>query len=407
MDKLNYLGKPLSLLLLMAILFPYITPVKLGSDIQVYSLLLSTIFLVIYGFEKNIESVVLITFSVTSMILFLCSDVGFKTLRSCLSTMSFSIVTLASYRLLVVRCDLNFDRILLYVLLLYMAAGLVQMAISPSALLFLSPRDITYGGFQGRGVDGLAAEPTFYGFCMVLMVMLCYAVRRRVDRYFLLVFGLATLQIVFFAKSSSAFISVFVIFFAILWNDFSGQRLRFIPIAFFLPLLFFALYFMLPDESRILKVVNYLVNPAEFFNNDLSANDRFYNVYYAIGGFFDNFGFPNGFGAWNEYAQRASSSNLAVVNFTSEDERILSLVGGVLFEYGVLSIFFFYMLLKAVWSTSKDVTGFIAQLAAVLFLFIQAIPISHPIFALWISAAIFYSRKEKYENTPVFAKLYS
>jgi hypothetical protein len=376
-------------LFLISVIFPYVTLIRLGSDIQPYSLLLGVGVLLVLGFYRSVESYLSIILLFITILIFCFSPVVFSSVRGMASILLFCVVYMALTSVVqAVHVD-KIKSILWLGLILYLLAALIQSVFGPNSLIFLSPRYFSYGGFLGRGVDSLTAEPTFYGFTVLLLSMAYLNFSRRWSWDSVAFWSVSFFQIIFLAKSSSATLTFLVVAFCYLFL-FSRLSYWLVPIVGCISLVLYFLILNIVDvDSRLYSVLISVNDPMSFFRDDLSANDRFYNVYYSYKGAFDSLFFPNGFSNWYSYLMEASKYNTDVTNVTGEDERILSLFGGLLYELGFFSILFFYLYFRSVRGIGvRNDFGTIVLIAFFsVFFFSQAIPVSHPVFALFLVSA--------------------
>lgn len=388
----NKLSVILIFLFLLSVIFPYVTLIRLGSDIQPYSLLLGASVLLVLGVYRSLESYVSVILLFITVLIFCFSPVIFSSVRGMASILLFCVVYMALTSVVqTVHVD-KIKYILWLGLIVYLLAALVQKMLGPNSLIFLSPRYFSYGGFLGRGVDSLTAEPTFYGFTVLLLSMTYLNFSRRWSWDSVAFWGVSFFQTIFLAKSSSATLTFFVVSFCYFFL-FSRLSYWLVPIIGCISLVLYFLVLNIVDvDSRLYSVLISVNDPMSFFRDDLSANDRFYNVYYSYKGAFDNVFLPHGFSNWYSYLMEASKYNADVTNVTGEDERILSLFGGLLYELGFLSLLFFYLYFRSTRGIGvRNDFGAVVLIAFFsIFFFSQAIPVSHPVFALFLVSAAKY-----------------
>lgn len=367
------------------IVFPYVTPIRTGSDIQPYAMLMSFLVIFIFGVKIDETFILIVLFFIVSLCLLFISKWNFSDVRSCASIVSFCVVSLALHRLF--SLGLFIPRSFFEIAaIIYALAALVQLFISSDAFLFLSPRGASYDGFQGRGVESLTAEPTFYGFLMIL-IFLCYFFSKENGKELFSIksfFIFILLQIVFLAKSSSAILTLLIVYFSLLFPKVKNKFVFLLVGGGIFCFFYIFNYFGGFDGTRFGDLLHKIDDPWMLVQEDLSINDRVFNIYFSIQGAIENNFYPRGFGAWHDYVSSVERFNLYVTNITSEDERILSLIGGLLFEFGFLSIFFFIYI---IWSIKRCLGSYLGSVLSTLgffVFFIQAIPVSHPVFCLLI-----------------------
>jgi len=173
----------------------------------------------------------------------------------------------------------------------WFAVGLIQKTISPTFLTGLvgerhSEASENLAG-TGRGVFGLAHEPTHHGFHVILMVTVAVLIEYNI---YLLLIGIVSS--LFFAMSSSVALC-FIISLGI--SVFRWRLSDRLSLVFFLVVCFPLLYILLPEESRMREIMYKLLDsPMDLVLDDYSANMRIGGLLGGIMSSLDNFLLPAG-----------------------------------------------------------------------------------------------------------------
>jgi hypothetical protein len=145
-------------------------------------------------------------------------------------------------------------------------------------------------------------------------------------------------------------------------------------------------------DSRALVLFNKVMTHPESLMSDESINARMAAIYFSIMGFIDNFGIPNGFGAFSNYQEIELPKQDIFTHLRSPPHRIMSFYGGILFELGVIGLLipisYSVILLKAYKKNIKNFLLFFFFLNTILF---TAIPVTLPLVGIYIAALLYRS----------------
>lgn len=245
-----------------------------------------------------------------------------------------------------------------------------------------------------RGVTSLAPEPTFFAIYLFFMNWVYLKnsdYRINKDNYILIMIN--SLSIIFLAKSSLGFIilfSGFLVFFflsgvGVFRKILTVILLACICVSFFLYVRNFL------DGTRLANILDIAaVSSYELFYQDGSANERLKNIIYPILGFFDNGGMPGGFSSFQAMHDSLLDGGSGFFWYGDGGDKILSMVGSVVYELGFLGVFIFVFILKSALSKSKK--SFV-EVIFLIFICLNAISVAFPMVAIMLSLII--SRKEK------------
>jgi hypothetical protein len=256
----------------------------------------------------------------------------------------------------------------------------VQIYVDPNFFQVILPREKGYAGVGGRGVESLTAEPTFYGF--LLLIILLYELHssmgseRTLSKH---VVFLILLQLVFVSRSSSALGTLILSYFVYLIVGLSLKRIMLVLFLIAsLGVVGVAGAKVLESVRFVKLILLFIESPVSLLTYDLSFNDRFFHVYYSLAGFFDNWMLPHGFESWWEFLQEKSRYNDLVVNVSGDHGRVMSLLGGMLFELGLFAFPFIWVLFSVLYQTFKGSRYFVFVLILFFIITIQAVPLSLP-----------------------------
>lgn len=370
--------KPIYFLFLIFVFFPYISIVNLGTDMQPYALVMS--FVILFLFKKNFTfSQVIIAFVfLFSIIILVISGFNFTSLRSFFNYASLFFVSYASYHVLKTE-RLNFEIFLKSSIIIWFIVGLLQTIYDKTFLNFIISASRTT---ENRGVTGLAPEPTFYGIVFIFFLLFLLHTNYNNKKFFMMT---CVIGVVILAKSAMAFLMLAVMLFFFLITHAS---LKYILLSIILVLVVpFAIVNLMPESRLSFLVSKIYEEPTSLVLVDASINDRFFHVFFALKGFFNNFLLPNGFLSWNGYvsSQLGQYSDLVIIEWFSVGGRIMSGYGAAFFELGIIAVFvplaLFSMLFSIYRNNLKKFFFFFLFVNTIMF---SAIPIGFSFFSFYL-----------------------
>lgn len=335
--------------------FPYVRLLPFNYDNQPNALLLGS-FICILNIKRTILydlGLLLIVF-IFAIICFLFTSPNFDGIRILLNYSSLFIIANATYISLSYTKYLSY-KLFKFTIYTWFFVGLIQLAITPSFMEFLLYRsDNSLNLSTGRGVDSLAVEPTFYGIICILLFIINYINFKNRKSYKILAI-LLLIQIFIFSKSSAC-ILILTISTAIYipYKIFkSKKRLSFILIStIILACTYIGYQYLITHiENRFTSLlIKMLETPSDFVFIDDSINVRFVHTFFPIKGFFDIWGIPHGFSAYENYINRLSFDS-TYGQFLKADlfsqTRIPTAIGGSLFELGIVALLIYYVIAKS------------------------------------------------------------
>ena len=359
------------------ICFPFIQIIPTDSYNQPYYIILAVIVFFVkfnnMSFIKKDPFVIGFFFFLTGLGSFIMNCYPYENAqdyKSLLTYFSFFLIPIVSFYL----CrhhKLLLIKFLKVSIITWFIVGFVQAFIYLDFLNFLlgnfSSHSIV-GSIGGRGVIGLAPEPTHYGFHILLLGIALYSLDK--NKWYLL---LTFLQAIVFAKSSSAMLAIIVGL--ILYLLFHNRR--FSLISFFLivimnflydPIINFIDQFIFEDSSRIIQVsMQFLKNPTLIFISDASINARLGGLFGTFQFVFEDFFLPHSISqkSWINATIELMQKNKWIL-YISESQSP-SGVGSVLFQIGFLFFPYLFILVKSIYKVvKKDKLNYFSYIVLVI-----------------------------------------
>lgn len=378
-----------SLIFYFFIFFPYIRIVPFDTDIQPYALVVSMLYYIRYPHFVNPKDITLLVIPfIASVIMFVFTEVTFSAIRSISSYASLLFISYSSYYMLKYHDGFP-TRFYEISIVIWFIIGLIQIAIDPSFATSLLSRD--YSMNQGRGVEGLAPEPSFYGLMCIMFLLLNYVHDNKAWISIILI-----LQIVIFAKSAIAILILIIMAFCYLVSNIGNRRVIF----FLIGLITLLVAITCSDLSQYtdIRAVRLLDSmrddPMVIFMTDRSANERYLHVYASINGFIENYGWPHFYESWLPYLQYVIRTN-DVFFWNGGSPRIMSGYGAALYELGAIGLIIPFVITRALYryyhgNSSKRIF-LILSINIILF---AAIQLALPIIGLLVGYLLYYASVE-------------
>lgn len=358
-------------------LFPYVQIIHVPTDAQPYALVAAGLIFLLGRRVKLPMSVwalfITVSGALAFFVLFGPSMNGFRSLMGYMSVflISASVLILARHKIYLDDRTLNLS------VYIWTFVGLLQAVTYKNFLGFLVSRTSTSAG---RGVVGLAVEPSAYATVMLLFLTL-YFLRGRERSLPAL---LCVVQIIFFAQSALG------ILFALMALGFVILLRLSIPTATIAlaSLVAGSIFVFLSAEwllsgTRIGQLMELMLKaPERVLLVDGSVAARVANVFYSVYGSFDDWLTPHGFDAWQAFAYGQSKIYRGV--FINDQnlygDRIMSGYGAAVFELG-----YFGLIIPAVMSLAilgafsrQDWARSLAMLIFVSVLLVMPVPLALP-----------------------------
>lgn len=199
--------------------FPFLKIIPIASDMQPYALVFAIVYLLFAGkvfiseFHIKLSPVLLIVFFMLMVpALFVNTTVWIGMLRKSFNYISFFFVSLAVYNSLKRTNGLN-EKLVKCFICLWSLVSLIQLTYNK---YFLSVLVSNFRTSPTRGVNGLASEPSFYGYMAIFFLILSYNFKKQ-KRFYQVQ---CVLQIVIFAQSAVSVVYLAVFFVAFLLEAF-------------------------------------------------------------------------------------------------------------------------------------------------------------------------------------------
>ena len=389
------------LVFLTACFFPWIGPVTLDTSIQPYALLFGTAFCLTMTATVRVPT----SFRwyalpvMTAFIYLILANFSFPALRSTAGYITQALICIAGY--LFYKTNHDSARFFLGVLLIYILAGLIQLYIDPDFFHFMLSREAGYAAQGGRGVESLAAEPTFLGIHLLIIGLYCWVSPELKVRDRHRIALLAALSAVFISRSPTALL---VLCLLALVNVHQLLRTLLTSARLLLPILVVigvALASNLADWLSGLRFVELLTllleSPETVIRADQSLNSRVFQILFSLLGFLDHPLLGNGFDRWTSYVLEQTQV-FELANFDiGEKGRITSFIGSLLFELGLVALPLFYFIYRAarIYQSLTGVSVF-AQLLLLGILLLQSVPVTYPLVPLYVGRAFALQRKRDF-----------
>jgi hypothetical protein len=368
----------LLLILLISALFPWLVILPSNSDIQPNTLIIGLFILVILIKEIKYNLVIALYMLIPTAHL-LIGGIEFNNIRGYFGYISFFILYTISNHLFLKEKENN--NIYIYACLAYIFCGLVQMFYDPDFFITLSNRENGYNGFQGRGVESLAAEPTFLGFHLIFIFLLFYSNQQKQQKMFN---SLIACGIFIISKSSSAIASILAGALPYL-----TIKKKILPILIIGGMTLILIVFF-QDIRFVNLLMKFKDSPFDIISLDESLQIRYQNIRISFLAGMDNFLFGHGFNSFNDSLLLYGRDISVELNA----DRPTTFLGGIFFECGIFQLILItYIIYKSSFTNGRNLE------CALLFFFligilIQGIPNSYPLLPILLSKL----RSHRYEN---------
>ncbi len=379
------------------IVFSLIPWVNFGTnnmDSQPWPLLFGLLFL-ITSFEtkilyKDVLIFLLPFFALISWLFFSKNVIDFIALRAFISYFTIS-VCLFGFLIFLRKYEFPW-KLVIFINIIYLVVGLLQLYYPNLVASIVIQRGL---GLGGRGVTGLAPEPTFFAIYLFFISFIYLAqLNFKIDSRIFYLVTANVLAIIFLTKSASVLLFVILSapFFLITRMSFKSLIYLTLVIIFITPI-----FFIILEESRIMTLFTLLSEEGlwTLIFKDASVNDRLANVVFPLHGFYINNFLPSGFHSFTQMHSYLTDFYQGFFNYGSGSTSILSYVGAFLYELGFLGFLF----LTFIFFRMQD--GSISRLFDTLLLFIllnSSVPPSFPLIPLLFAIFIVSSEKKRTLN---------
>lgn len=351
-------------------LCPFVSPFRTVSDLQPICLIVSSVILLMTSkkvlFSKFFSTVLLM--SMIAFLILIIQDLhstlygshgglewGFLSLmlRKCVNYISVLVIGLAGFNIFLQQGGYS-EIMIKRMILVWLYFGIAEIFYPNIAQIVLPGARGIFG--LGRGVTGLAMEPSFYGYmCFFFFILATKFKTERVKYCVLSVF-----QNVFLAQSASGSLYFLILAGSYIFLTASIRRKIIYLIVFIITLY---VVFSLAERiemlrsSRMLSLFNstfnnsassnVMKNMEEISTKDVSVGARWAAITFGFGSFFSDLGIPHGF---------------------IYQGRIMSGYGATLYEMGLIGLALIIMITRRLsksFGTQASVTVSIVMVAAV------------------------------------------
>lgn len=369
------------LVLLFGVFFPWVSFRLNDLDTQPWPFLASLVFLVFQRkFPVNREIMSVMIFSIACLLVYVFGFIvdSAQAMRAVVGFASISIVAYAFYLLKISGKD--YTGLLLLINVIWLLAGFIQVVFGIHALDFL----VVVRTSETRGVTGLSPEPTFYAIFLLVISWIVYQEvyleKDRGDWGRKLSVGIiaANVLFIFFVAKSSmgvAYLAIMLLFILLFLLADRGLVGLLVGVAayFLVPLFYIYVAPALLDGTRLYALLNGLIeSPLTVVELDKSVNERLSHIYYSFYGFYDSFFLPNGIGVFSEYAQ-FGVGEYRWLFWSMPGDKIMSWLGAMLFELGVLG-FLFYLSILSCFGVRRRFSVFFLNSSIFTILALSAVP---------------------------------
>jgi hypothetical protein len=360
------------------IFFPYITTFFLKIDTSVYALIYSSyIIIFIKNLKLPIELISLFILSLASLLLLFVSGIDYFSIRITAGYFSVFIISSATYYILKKQARVNTKLIYVF-LLIWFFVGLIQLFFDPTFLTSFISRSTTT---IGRGVAGLAPEPTYYATVALFFFLISFILNYNIKKIFILTFSITIL----FSKSATVlllFLIIYIFYMLIFILNKHIIRVAFISLIGFLILIY---NFELFQGSRFYKLSLFLIeDPIYLFVHDASGNARLWNIFGAFIGSYENYFLPNLYGSYanslsvimEKYPDYVHPYSVSIIG-----NKIMSGTGQIFYDFGFFGFFYIYIFFTLSKKYFKNIKKALFLTLSVFTVMTTAISIAFPMFA--------------------------
>lgn len=383
--------------------FPYTRILPINSITQPYPLIVGFVILLIFyrrifttdTLVASLGLFFLLFFSLVAYVISLFQSFDFGSLKWLLSYISPLLFFLV-YNFLLKNNYNSVKVALTFGIIIWFIVGCIQKYIEPSFLTFLtserhSEASMVLAG-TGRGVFGLAHEPTHHAFHLILMMASILLIQDSRVLPFLVI--IATL---FFAMSSSALLCFIIAALLFFFN--SKFSSNFFILLLFLVISSVIVMLLVPAETRIKELILIAIeDPSLLLAGDYSLNMRIGGLYAAIDTTISNYFLPAGI-SHNTWINKLNYYyKVFPWIFEISEEGWPSGYFIILYQLGLLSLPLFVLVYRAYFFSFKLNTKTTFFVVSALNVFIFQFFLTSPFFGI-ILAALLKKKREMNSKT--------
>ena len=324
----------------------------------------------------------------------LINGFGFNTLRILLGYFSVFSIAFGTYFI----CKLNKranKEIVFYFFIIWFVVGFVQTFFYEG---FISEFVVVTKTTVDRGVTSLAPEPSYFASVLIFFMIINFINNYKINITILL----TVISVVFFSRSMTGLV-VLSLFFILYFLIFIIKKNTFKYLILSILILFiFIVNFDLFDGMRIHKLLTRFVeNPINLFVSDASANARMWHIIGTFSGSLDSYFLPNPNNNFYEYTLSLIEKNEDYVHpYTVEtlNNKPMSGTGQMIFNLGILSLLYFYILFRLILKYLKSLKLAIFLTINIFILMTTAIPLTFPMFGFIYGLLIYKVYEDSNED---------
>lgn len=252
----------------------------------------------------------------------------------------------------------------------------------------------------GRGVTGLAPEPTFYGIFLFylswLLILEGEAINNNLKKSLIFI----NLLFVFFVAKSSMVILFIALAFSIymIFTFGSIKRLLTVILVGCVGLILLSSFWWVLEGTRVAKLFElFMLGPKYIIYQDASVNERVAHIYLSISSSINNFLVPQGYHGFKSVVDHAFTETNGFFWWFGEDDKVMSGVGAIVFELGWFSVAFFLTCILGIFKKHNAKMSFCA-LTVFVMVFFSAITISFPLVGMTLVSLHFYFKRKDNED---------
>lgn len=356
-----------------------------------YALICSSILFFFIKKTKFPKELVILLFLFFVSLILLINGFSFNNLRVLLGYFSIFSIAFGTYFICKFNKRAN-KEIIYYFFIIWFVVGFIQTFFYEE---FLSEFVVVSKTTVDRGVTSLAPEPSYFASVIIFFMII-----NLINNYkFNITILLTVISVFFFSRSMTGIIvlSFFVILYFLIFilkkNTFKYLILS------ILILFIFIVNFDFFDGMRIHKLLTKFVeSPMNLFVNDASANARMWHIIGTFSGSLDNYLLPNPNSNFYEYTLSLMENNKNYVHpYTVEtlNNKPMSGTGQMFFNLGIISLLYFYILIRLIMKYFKSLRFAIFLTANIFILMTTAIPLTFPMFGFIYGLLVY----KVYENS--------
>lgn len=327
--------------------FPYLDFLKIGTDTQPNAIMVGVVILFTMNNKKINGPLIALWFLFLLSILFAFDSQlqTFVTIKTVLNYLSPALVAFTAYNVFINTSYRIGYRFFLFVVISYLAVGLVQNLIFPN---FMSPflNEVRGVHLGGRGVTSMTNEPSFYGIhCLFLSIIALLNFDKK-KNYILQ--PLLLFQLFFLAKTSTAIGLLMVSFFVFGMVQVFQRKIKYIllfGVVIAAGIISYNNIMKAFEDTRLGDLAHkFIEDPLMLTQVDQSASVRLTATFAPFIAIKENYFMPLGFGRYNSFVSdlyyQQKYRKLIIPYTLRYRDKIGGGVNVILFHFGFLGLLF-------------------------------------------------------------------